>query len=101
MTIAERLSEALEVLRLQPGTLINRAVIHELEIIQDDLERLENKALPFGERLKRIMEKAGYTPESLGKKTGLASTTIRRYLRGVHKPISSALQRLEAVLGKI
>ncbi len=45
------------------------AVIHELEIIHDDLERLENKALPFGERLKRIMEKAGYTPESLGKKT--------------------------------
>lgn len=101
MTTVTRLSEALEVMRLQPGTLINRAIIHELEIVLNDLERFANQGLPFNERLKRIMEKGGYTVNSLSEKTGLSNTTIRRYLRGVNEPSSRALNSLEAVLGKV
>ncbi len=72
MTTVTRLSEALEVMHLNRNA-INRAIIHELEIVLND-ERFANQGLPFNERLKRIMEKGIYS-NSLSEKTGLSNTT--------------------------
>lgn len=59
----------------------------------------ENKWLEcFGKNLTRMVSEAGYTRRELADATGLAESTIGRYMKGDYIPKATALINIASIL---